>query len=293
MNDAAAPDHVIAAGAVLGEGIQWHGADGLWWTDIQSSVLFRHDLSNGLTERFATPERLGSFALVEGQDDLLCAFASGFARFDPASGATRWCHRIEPPDSPRRFNDGRVDRASNFWAGTMVERGQGSDAALYRVARDGSLATLVTGVRISNGLCWSPDGSTMYFADSAARTIFAYPVDRDDGALGQRRVFATTPEGAYPDGATVDADGCVWSAHWGAGRIVRYSPDGGLDAAIALPVSQPTCIAFAGDDLRSLVITTARDGLDPATLAAEPLAGDVLLYAAPVAGLPEMRFRPA
>ena len=117
------PDHVIPAGAVLGEGIQWHGAAGPWWTDIQSNLLFRHDLASGITQRIAAPERVGSFALIEGREDLICAFATGFARFDPAAGTLDWLHRIETPAGPRRFNDGRVDRSGQFWAGSMVEHG--------------------------------------------------------------------------------------------------------------------------------------------------------------------------
>ncbi|MBX9731411.1 MAG: SMP-30/gluconolactonase/LRE family protein [Sphingomonas sp.] len=291
-SDHVTPDHLIRADAVLGEGIQWHSDAGLWWTDIQSSAIFQHDLAGGMTRRFATPERVGSFALIEGSGDLLCAFASGFGRFDPAAGTLDWLHRVEEPGGPRRFNDGRVDRSGNFWAGTMVEKGTSSDAALYRLARDGALRVCVDGVTISNGLCWSPDGRVMYFADSPARTIYAYPVDPADGTLGARRVFATTPEGAYPDGATVDCEGCLWSAQWGASRVVRYRPDGTNDQILTLPVSQPTCVAFIGPDLRMLAITTARDGLEPAALADQPLAGDILVYKTIVAGLPEMQYHP-
>lgn len=286
------PDHVIPAGCVLGEGIQWHGDAGLWWTDIQSSAIFQHDLAGGVTRRIAAPERVGSFALIKGSSDLLCAFATGFGRFDPEAGTVDWLHRVEDAGGPRRFNDGRADRSGNFWAGTMVEKGKSRDAALYRLARDGTLRTGIDGVTISNGLCWSPDGATMYFADSAARTIYAYPADHDDGTLGTRRVFATTPEGAFPDGATVDCEGCLWSAQWGASRVVRYRPDGSIDQILSVPVSQPTCVAFIGPDLRTLAITTAKDGLEPAALADQPLAGDILAYKTTVAGLPEMRYHP-
>ncbi len=287
------PDHVIPANAVLGEGIQWHGEAGLWWTDIQSSAIFQHDLGSGVTRRIAAPERVGSFALIAGADDLLCAFATGFGRFDPASGALDWLYQIETPGGPRRLNDGRVDRIGNFWAGTMVEKGTSRDAALYRLARNGTLRACIEGVTISNGLCWSPDGSVMYFADSPARVIYAYAVNPADGTLGPRRIFATTPVGAFPDGATVDCEGCLWSAQWGASRVVRYRPDGTIDQILSLPVSQPTCVAFIGPDLRMLAITTARDELEPGALVEQPLAGDILVYKTTVAGLPEMRYDPA
>ena len=150
---------------------------------------------------------------------------------------------------------------------------------------------VVGDVSIANGLCWSPDGDWMYFADSPERTIWRFAVDRETGLPGEREVFARTPEGAYPDGACIDASGCYWSAQWGASRVVRYTPEGSIDQVIETPVSQPSCVAFGGPDLRQLCITTARDGLDDAGIAAEPLAGDILIYRVETTGLAEDRWR--
>lgn len=285
------PDAVIPAGNILGEGIQWH--DGaLWWTDIQGRCLHRHDWASGTTRVLTVPERVGCFALTGDADRLLCAFETGFGHFDLASGEVSWRARPEAPGSGIRFNDGRVDRRGAFWAGTMIEDAAcaaGRRGGLYRLEDDGRTTAAIGDVGIANGLAWSPDGRWMYFADSPARTIWRFAVDPDTGLPHDRQVFAETPDGAFPDGACVDADGCYWSAQWGAARIVRYTPAGAIDRVVTTPVSQPSCVAFGGDDLRSLCVTTARDGLTPAALAREPLAGDILVYCVNISGLPEAR----
>ena len=289
------PDHVIAAGNVLGEGVQWHAASGLWWTDIQCALLMHLPAGSADVMTLPMPERVGSFALIEGDDQhLLCAFETGFGVVARSGGDVRWLSRPEVARRGVRFNDGGVDRQGRFWAGTMVEDSAlaGADAAaLYCLDGNGAVHLRHGGVSISNGLAWSPDGRTMYFADSPRRTILAFDFDTGSGAIGAPRLFATTPGGAFPDGATVDADSCLWSAQWGASRVVRYRPDGTVDSIIEVPVSQPTCVAFGGDSLDELYVTTARDGLDGAVLAAQQLAGDVLMYRPGPVGVKEMRYR--
>lgn len=289
------PDDIITARNILGEGIQWHPGSGLWWTDIEQSLILHRPVGAEEILHFDTPERVGSFALVEGDAArLLCAFETGLGWFDLTDSKIDWVARIEKRASGRRFNDGRVDRQGRFWAGTMIEDSALAaplSASLYRF--DGSeLSRCHEQVGISNGLAWSPDGKVMYFADSPARKIFAFDFDVSCGELSRQRIFAETPTGAYPDGATVDADGCLWSAHWGASRLVRYSPAGEIDRVIELPVSQPSCVAFGGEALDQLFVTTARAGLEPEALAFEPLAGDVLIYRLGVTGLVQEQFRP-
>lgn len=287
-----APDHIIPAGNQLGEGIQWHAGSGLWWTDVEGRALHHFDPASGHQTRIAAPQRIGSFARVEGDHRLFCAFEQGFAYFDTASGQVDWLHQIESPDSGRRFNDGRADPTGRFLAGTMVESGKKDGAALHRLDRDGSTARLMEGVMISNGLCWSPDGKTMYHADSPTQQMVAFDYDSGAGTVSNRRILATTPKGAYPDGAIVDSAGCIWSAQWGASRIVRFRPDGDVDRVIELPTSHPTCAALGGADLRDLYVTSARQGLDAATLAKEPHAGDVFVFRVDCPGLPEAAYRP-
>ena len=283
------PIGTIPVGNTLGEGVLWDAASQtLWWTDIHERKLYRHDYRTRVTEMLPTPERLCSFGFVQGSGNLIAAFESGLALYDPASGTTDWLARPDL-EAGVRFNDGRVDRRGRFWAGTMVEAGSGS-ATLYSLDGSKKLGTRESGVAISNGICWSPDSTRFYFADSPLRTIFVYDFDAATGAISNKRVFATTPEGAFPDGANVDEDGFLWSAHWGAGDVVRYAPDGTIERTIRVPASQPTCIAFGGPDLDLLFVTSARDGLKQEALLRDPSAGDVFIYRVGVRGLPDSRF---
>jgi sugar lactone lactonase YvrE len=237
------------------------------------------------------PERVGSFGLIERSDDMIAAFASGFAIVGLKGSPVRWLGKPDAALPGVRFNDGRVDRQGRFWAGSMVET-EPRDARgnLYCVGKDSAVERRESGIVISNGLCWSPDSRRMYFADSPLRTIYAYDFDAGDGSISNRRVFAHTPEGAHPDGATVDADGCLWSAHWGAGRVVRYTPDGAVDRTLLVPASQPTCVAFGGTNLDLLFVTSARENLSEKALAGEPDAGNVFVYKMNVKGLPDRRY---
>jgi sugar lactone lactonase YvrE len=277
---------VIPVGNTLGEGVLWDvRRQRLWWTDIQERLLFRYDPERRALEQFALPERLGSFGLVAGSDGIIAAFESGFALYHPESEQLDWLARPSPEHPDIRFNDGRVDRQGRFWAGTMAENGGAAAGKLYCLGCTGAAEVHVTGIAISNSLCFSPDGARLYFTDTPTRTIHRFDLDPATGAISNRQVFATTPEGAFPDGANVDCEGFVWSAHWGAGQVVRYSPDGAVDAVIAVPASQPTCVAFGGSNRDLLFVTSAREGLDEAALQQQPQAGDVFVYQVAVPGL--------
>lgn len=287
------PIDIFRAGNIVGEGILWDArCQALWWTDIQARCLHRYDWERGSTEIIDTPDRVGSFGLVAGRDEFIVAFAKGIALYDPISRSVEALDNPDEVEPGVRFNDGRVDRQSRFWAGTMVE-GPQSDAGgrLYSVDSSRTVRREASGIRISNSLCFSPDGTRMYFADSPTRTIRVYDLTNSAETLGAPRTFVHTPHGAYPDGAAVDADGCVWSAHWGAGRVVRYTPGGAVDRILGIPTCQPSCVCFAGPDLDVLCVTTAREGLDDTTLLNEPHAGDVFLYRLGVRGLPESEYR--
>jgi sugar lactone lactonase YvrE len=189
-----------------------------------------------------------------------------------------------------RFNDGRVDRQGRFWAGSMVEGFGEPTGKLYCLAKGVSEEHL-TGISICNSLCFSPDGRHMYFADSPRRTILKFVLDADTGALSNRLAFARTPRGAFPDGSNVDSDGHLWNAQWGAGCVVRYAPDGTVSGRVELPVTQPTCVAFGGEAFDLLFVTSAREGLDAATLTTQPQAGDVFIFQTDITGCKESRYR--
>jgi L-arabinonolactonase len=287
------PVDILGSRNILGEGILWDSRrQRLCWTDIQGHELYRYNFTDGDIEVMDTPERVGSFGFVAGDDRLITAFASGIALYDAPNGAIEWLARPEEMVAGMRFNDGRIDRRGRFWSGTMVEdEGCPATGCLYSMDSRQGLRRHVRDVRISNSLCTSPDGKRLYFADSPTRTIFVYELNEPQGDLGPQRVFATTPEGAVPDGATVDVDGCLWSAHWGGGCLVRYTPEGRIDRTIVVPASQPTCACFAGPDLDVLCVTSARQGLSEASLQAEPHAGAVFFYRTGIQGLPEPEYQ--
>lgn len=287
------PCEVIAVRNTVGEGILWDARlRALWWTDIAERRLHRLDWGRHTPQVFETPERLGSFGLVRDHESLVAAFETGFALYEPATAHLQWLARPAEIEAGIRFNDGRVDRSGRFWAGTMVEdeREQG-DGRLYCLDGAGRAHCRLDGIRISNGLCTSPEGRRLYFADSPTRTIREFELIEPEGIIGTSRVFARTPEGAFPDGATVDADGCLWSAHWGAGCVVRYTPQGQVDRTIEVPTRQPSCVCFAGPRLDMLCVTSARQGLDPGILEREPQAGAVFFYSIGVRGLMEEEYR--
>ena len=283
-----APVKIAAVANLLGEGVIWdHRTQKLQWTDIESSCLWQWDMTDALPVRFDLPERLGSFALTPDPTVYLGAFESGFARFsvDPLSFERIAAVTQESPHL--RMNDGRTDRGGQFWAGSMAEKAGSPLGSLWRLNRDGGASAFLHDIRIPNSLCWSVDGRTMYFADSPHCTIWAYAFDAEVGPYGEPRRFAQTQPGVHPDGSCVDGEDCLWNAQWGAGEIVRYRPDGSVERRLSLPVSQPSCITFAGPDLNWLCVTSARVDLDEAALAKEPLAGSLLVYEVNVTGRQE------
>lgn len=286
------PECLIETGSILGEGALWDDrAAVLWWVDITARRIHRTDPASGAHESFDLPEEPGSLAVRES-GGLVLAMESGFHFFDPATGALRPIIDPEPGHPENRFNDGKPDREGRFWAGSMHRDGSAPSAALYRLDADLSCHRLLTGIHVSNGLAWSPDGRVLYHADSMTRQVWRFPFDRDRGVPGARQLFADTgPLGGLPDGATVDAEGCYWLALAFAGKIVRFDPDGRLMETIVLPVDLPTCVGFGASGLGTLFITTATLGRPASELSGQPLAGGLFALDPGVRGLPEARFR--
>jgi len=280
----------IPVRSTLGEGVLWDTeTQTLWWTDIEECRLYRYDLSGRRLCHHTMPERLCSFGFTSRSGCFIAAFESGFALYEPEADAIRWLVKPEAECQGMRLNDGRVDRHGRFWAGSMAEtEALAGQACLYCVDTSLRLSCRERGISISNSICWSPDSTVFYFADTPRRIIWRYDFDASSGAISNRRVFAETPSGALPDGAVADADGCIWSAQWGAGRIVRYSPDGRIVQMQDVPVRLPTCVAFGGPALDLLFVTSARSGLEKNATGDDD--GNVLVYEAGTKGLPEARF---
>jgi L-arabinonolactonase len=280
----------VAVGNVLGEGVLWdHERGCAWWTDIEQRRLYRYTLKTRAIEHIDLPERLGSFGFICGSERLIAAFESGFAYLHPETKSVEWIVRPTHDAKNIRLNDGRVDRQGRFWVGSMVEGKGEPKAKLYCLVK-GRLEVHLTGIAISNSLCFSSNGH-MYFADTPNQTILRFDLDPITGAMSHERVFARTSSSAYPDGSTIDAEGCLWNAQWGSGRIVRYAPDGAMSRAIKLPVTQPSCVAFGGDNLDLLFVTTARQGLRSAELAKQPYAGNLFIFQLDTTGEIESRYR--
>ena len=290
----------LSVSNVLGEGIQSHpNGEEIWWTDIQKNCLFRYHLKNAELSKFPAPESICSFAFVQSKNgletNLLVAFATGIAYFNPYTQDANWVHTKVKDSQDQRLNDGRVDRQGRFWVGSMslhseeysTENGRGE---LLRFNADEDLTSHESNIHISNGACWSPDSTIMYFADSPRHEIYSYNFDKNKGEISQRKLFHATPAGAFPDGACVDAQGYLWSAHWGANKVVRYNPNGEIDYEVFVPASQVSCVCFAGKNLDLLCVTSARQGMSAGTLEIEPQAGDVFIYQTNVQGLPESMY---
>jgi L-arabinonolactonase len=285
----------------LGEGIVWDARLGcLYWTDILSARLWMHVPATGQTHHWDLPEPLGCLALCE-DGRLLLALAKSIrlaaAPVPGASLALETLCALEPElGASTRSNDGHCDRHGNFVFGTKDETG--ADPPLGRFyqfsAAHGLRPLPLPAAAVPNSICFSPDGATMYWCDTAQPRILRGDYDPVRASVSNVRVFAETRDGRAPDGSTVDAAGGLWNAHWDGGCVVRHRPDGEVDRVIAIPEGRPTCCAIGGDRFDTLYVTTARDELDDATLAAMPTAGGVFALALDAgSGIAEPRFRPA
>jgi L-arabinonolactonase len=284
----------IPCANILGEGVQWnHREQAVWWVDIKSSKLFRYHLASKQLDSWATPEPVGCFTFCEQDERILLALASGFAWFDKASGAVEWIARPEAHIVGNRLNDGRVDHQGRFWVGSTVDQKTTPDqcASLFCLNAAGQTSQHLTGLSISNSLCWSLDGKKLYHADSPTHQIKVYDFDTTTGTLSNGKVFVQTLDSVEPDGSTIDADGYLWNAEWGGSRLVRYTPEGVEDFVLNTLVSQPTCMAFGGDEMNLLFVTSARIGLSDEALAAQPEAGNVFIYRTNFKGVNECWYK--
>jgi sugar lactone lactonase YvrE len=248
----------------LGEGPLWDHRLARWlWVDILRGIVHSLTPSGIYTELMHADLLIASIALL-GEEDLLLATSQGLLKWSASSARTTV---LSNPVAglPVRFNDGRVDAAGRFWVGTMsLDPAHYAQplGALYRVDINGTTRQMESGLTISNGLDWSPDGCTMYLTDTMRSVIYAYDFKVDSGDIGNRRVFATTPrEHGFPDGLVVDSEGDVWSACFGGSCIRRYDAAGHLIETIGVPVSCPTAVAFGGENHCTPFLTTSQHTL--------------------------------
>lgn len=276
----------VTGPATLAESPVWDSRRGcLLWVDIDAGRVHRLDPRTGADSSTAVGVPVGAVA-VRRNGGLILAAGRGFAVLDEKAGTLDWIWAAGRGD---RMNDGKCDPAGRFLAGTLTRTQTPGAAALYQLAADGAVTTLIGEVSVSNGLGWSPDGSLLYFADTPLERVDVLDYDAATGAVGGRRAFADLRDvPGRPDGLTVDADGGVWVAMARWGRAVRrFTPDGRLDHVVDMPVPLVTSVAFGGPDLADLYVTTSRVGLSPADLADQPGSGAVFcLPATGSRGLP-------
>ncbi len=275
----------------LGEGPLWDvDEQRLYWIDSYGRKVHRCDAAGGEVSHWDVPEEIGSMALRR-QGGAVVSLRSGFHFLDFDSGAVDRINETQPGELRPRLNDGKVDRQGRFVAGSMDFEEKDGVGKLFRLDPDLSLHVLDTDIVCSNGPCWSPDGGTFYFADTSRNVIYAYEYDTQTGDVRSRRIF-TTFDGlrGYPDGATVDEEGYLWSVEVYSGRLIRFDPNGVVDRIVGLPVQSTTSLTFGGADLDIVYVTSmARPMANKYHRERE--AGCVFaIHGLGVKGLPEPRF---
>ncbi|MGY1591225.1 SMP-30/gluconolactonase/LRE family protein [Geodermatophilus sp. SYSU D00708] len=283
-----------------GEGPTWDAVRGeLLWVDITAGAVRRAAVSadGALTETAVARGGSTVGAVVPAADGgWLLAADGGFTHL-AQDGTARPLIALAgeggtPEDGGTRMNDAKCDRAGRFFAGTMAFDQRPGAGTLYRLDRDGTVTTVLDGLTVSNGIGWSPDDSVVYLADSGPGLVHAFDYDPADASFRHGRVLLDlSGDDGVADGLTVDDEGCLWTALWGAGQVRRWSPTGDLLAVVDVPVAQTSSCAFAGPGRDLLVISTSAEGMDDAARAAQPDAGRLFTARPGVTGPPASPYR--
>lgn len=282
-------DVAVDMQAALGEGPCWdEQQELLYWVDIQGKKIHIHNPQDNSNREIQLEQQIGAFVL-RAEGGAVVALQNGLYFLDLQSEQLTLITDPEEHLPQNRFNDGKCDPAGRFWVGTM---GSSGTASLYTLYPDLELQQKETNVTISNGLAWSPDRTKMYYIDTPTKQIVAYDYDISTGAISNKQVALQIPESeGHPDGMTIDVQGNLWIAHWGGYQVSCWNPITGekLDT-IPIPAPQVTSCTFAGEELDTLYITTARVGLDEEALTESPQAGGLFKVKMKVKGAPSYRF---
>lgn len=279
-------DPLVESACLLGEGPVWRPEAGdLFWVDIEGQQLWRWCDGAGARAR---PLIAPAGALVRGPGGTLVApMARGFASLDPGTGAARALGDPCVVPAGTVMNDGKCDRRGRLIAGAK-HLAESEAVATAHTLTGGIVRPFYSGVTVWNGPAFAPEGTRIYFADSPTKRILTAAYDPESGEMGAAETFTVLDaDEGYPDGMTVDAEGCLWNARFEGWSVARYAPDGRRLATLALPVPRPTSLTFGGPGLDTLFVTSARTGLDAAALQAAPLSGALFAARVPVRGLVE------
>jgi sugar lactone lactonase YvrE len=277
---------VLRSGCTLGEGALWDAERKLvWFVDIKQHQVWRYDPATGSHSKTEAPDQIG-WVLPADNGLLLCGLKEGLWTFDPGHQTFTRLRDVPGEPAGNRNNDACTDTRGRVWLGTMDD-GEKVETGRFYVFDKGRVAPAGPDhVAITNGPAVSADGKTIYFTDTLGQKILSGEL-RDDGSLGPVRLFADTrahfPD-AFPDGPVCDAEGFLWTGLYAGDHVARFTPDGRLDTTVPMPTSNLTKLCFGGDDLKTVYVTSARAGLSAEKLAAQPLAGSLLAFEAPVAG---------
>ncbi|MEM1162994.1 MAG: SMP-30/gluconolactonase/LRE family protein [Pseudomonadota bacterium] len=273
----------------LGEGLQWNARkQRLFWTDIQERKLYSCGPDGEDLEVIELPDRMGSFAF-DPDGDLVAAFPNGLFRMASDARRAELLTEFEPDHPTSRLNDGRCDRSGQFVVGGIDENNFAKTSSLIRFTI-GRTEVLRTGIGCTNSVCFSPDGTVMYFTDSGSRRIEAYAYDPNEPLPAPRLFHEVPKEDGVPDGSCVDADGAVWNTRFYGGHVRQILPDGTVATRVDLPVPNITCACFGGPELDRLYVITAREEMTAAQLADAPLSGGLFVATPDAVGLPEVEF---
>ncbi len=277
--------------AQLGEGPVWVAAENaLYWVDIFSNKVHRYALADGAKKTWTFDFAVSSLNPRQG-GGFVGTVKDGFAVIDLDNLSAEPIHLPEATMPNNRFNDGKVDSSGRYWAGSMDIDQSAESGALYRLDADLSVSQVDADYIICNGPAFNPDNSVIYHTDSIKKTIYALDV-APDGGLSNKRIFTqfTRADQGVPDGMTVDSEGCIWVAHFGGARLTRYAPTGEVLLVLPLPALNITSCTFAGAELDSLYITSARTAMSAPDLAMYPMAGSLFEFKPGVRGLPSPLF---
>lgn len=284
---------VLHTECTLGEGAFWDAQRKVvWFVDIKKHHVWHYDPATGSNARAVAPDQVG-WVLPAENGLLLCGLKEGLWTFDPTHQTFTRLRDVPGEPASNRNNDACTDTRGRVWLGTMDDGEKGNTGRFYVFDRGEVRPEGPDHVAITNGPAVSPDGRTIYFTDTLARKIFSAEL-RDDGSLGSTRLFVDTAAyftEAHPDGPVCDSEGYLWSGLYGGDRVARFAPDGRLDATVPMPTSNLTKMCFGGEDMKTVYVTSARAGLSPEKLAAQPLAGSLLAFDSPVAGFAATRVK--
>lgn len=280
-----APVSVCAVGALLGEGPVWVARDrALWFVDIKQRQVHRFDPEGEGLRSWEAPAQVG-WVLPTGTGGLVAGLQGGLHLFDPETGSFNLIADVEADRPGNRLNDAVIDSEGRIWFGSMDDSEAAASGEYYRFEKGQVSHIGLPSVSITNGPAISPDGRILYTVDTLGGEIFASDI-AGDGSVGARRPFARIAPGeGYPDGPTVDSEGCLWIGLFAGWSARRYAPTGELLETVRFPVANITKLAFGGDDLRTVYATTARLHLKPEELETQPEAGNLFAFRADVAGV--------